>query len=732
MPYSNDVEKIYAQQNINYTNRDFSSLKRALINYTKTYFPQAYKDFNETSPGMMLLELSAYAGDVLNYYVDDSFKEMILPLAEDKSNLLNLAKTTGYKPKPIVPSFTDLEFSLIVDADSSNANNVVPNSSQILTIDKGVKVTSTTNPDVIFETLEPVDFATSSSLEERFIVNEIDVSSGLAKNFISKRIVRGVSGETRTATFNIQSPEKYKKITLPENNVIEILSVIDKNNNKWYEVEFLAQENVPISTYYAFDPERVTAYTNIEDSNLAVPYSLSFVRTTKRFITEMEENGLTSLIFGNGVTKNGQQFETTFLDIEQEGVTLPTTNFSPKPLNPKMAEYYGSLGEAPGNTSLTVTYRVGGGLSANVNSGDLVTYDNVTTIPAGESTANLSVTNPQPALGGKESDTIEEIRQNAIANYSTQLRCVTKEDYEGRIMSLPARYGSIAKVYCTTGGEVTTTDNINLVNNLQVLVDEVMVQILSKGSDPQNTNIADAININLANAVPLIAADGENVTEDDRARVFESFNTLKQFTGNSNNISTVDIYLLSYDYDGNLVHCSDLIKQNIKNYLSQFRVVTDRVRILDGYVVNFGILFDVLAFPNFDKSVIKSNCIEALKEYFHTKNMQFKQVIYSADLLNILSSIEGVKAVNDIILTQDIDYSNVTGEAIFSPPLYSKSINQYGDSIILNEMNYGYYYNFQEFFNLESPEGRGVVLPPVDPTIFELKDPNRNIKGRVR
>ena len=680
----------------------------------------------------MLLELSAYAGDVLNYYVDDSFKEMILPLAEDKSNLLNLAKTTGYKPKPIVPSFADIEFSLLVDADISNLNNIVPNSSQILTIDKGVKITSTANPDVIFESLEPVDFNTSSSLDERFIVNDVDSNTGIATNFISKRTIRAVSGETRTATFNISAPEKYKKINLVENNVIEILSIIDKNNNKWYEVEFLAQENVPVSTYYAYDPDRVTAYTDVDDTNIAVPFSLSFIRTTKRFITEMEENGTTSIIFGNGVVKNGHQFETTFLDIEQEGVKLPTTNFSPKPLNPKMAEYYGSLGEAPANTTLTITYRVGGGLGSNVNSGDLVSYDNVVTIPAGESTANLTVTNPQPALGGKESDSIEEIRQNAIANYSTQLRCVTKEDYEGRIISLPARYGSIAKVYCTTGGEVTQTDNINLVNNLQTLMDNVIVEILAKGSDPQITNVAEAYDVNLANAVPLIAADGENVTEDDRARVFEAYNTLKQFTGNTNNVSTVDIYLLSYDFNGNLVPCSDLIKQNIKNYLSQFRVVTDRVRILDGYIVNFGVLFDVLAFPNFDKSVIKSNCIEALQEYFHIKNMQFKQVLYSTDLISILSGIEGVKAVNDIIITQDVDFTNVSGEPIFSPALYSKSININQESMIINEMGYGYYYNFQEFFSFQAPEGRGVVLPPVDPTIFELKDPNKNIKGRVR
>ena len=123
------------------------------------------------------------------------------------------------------------------------------------------------------------------------------ISIQVATNFISKRTIRAVSGETRTATFNISAPEKYKKINLVENNVIEILSIIDKNNNKWYEVEFLAQENVPVSTYYAYDPDRVTAYTDVDDTNIAVPFSLSFIRTTKRFITEMEENGTTSICY---------------------------------------------------------------------------------------------------------------------------------------------------------------------------------------------------------------------------------------------------------------------------------------------------------------------------------------------------------------------------------------------------------------------------------------------------
>ena len=140
MAYSNfDYKNQYGQSLTNYTDRDFLSIKQSLVNHVKSYFPQVYKDFNETSPGMMLVELSAYVGDVLSYYIDDSFKELLLPLSEDRRNIINLSKMTGYKPKPVVPSFVDLTFSLVVDADTSDITNIIPNQSQKLTIEEGLK-----------------------------------------------------------------------------------------------------------------------------------------------------------------------------------------------------------------------------------------------------------------------------------------------------------------------------------------------------------------------------------------------------------------------------------------------------------------------------------------------------------------------------------------------------------------------------------------------------------------
>ena len=121
MPYS---EKDFKDSNVNYLNKDFSALKSTLMEYAKSYFPNTYRDFNETSPGMMLIEMSAYVGDVLSFYIDQQYKEMLLPLAEERRNIITMATMFGYKVKPIIPSFVDLTFTSEVNASSGDASKV--------------------------------------------------------------------------------------------------------------------------------------------------------------------------------------------------------------------------------------------------------------------------------------------------------------------------------------------------------------------------------------------------------------------------------------------------------------------------------------------------------------------------------------------------------------------------------------------------------------------------------
>ena len=738
MAYENlDPKNEYGQSVTNYTSRDFTSIKQSLISHIEAYFPQSYRDFNETSPGMMLLELSAYVGDVLNYYIDDSFKELLLPLSEDRRNLINLSKLTGYKPRPIIPSFVDLEFSLTVDADTTDINNIVPTESQKLTIDKGAVVTSTSNTDLKFETLDTIDFSVVSEPSEEFVIDEIDTSTGLVSTFKSTRIIRAISGETRTINFTISAPEAYKKITLPETNVIEVISCLDSNGNNWYEVDYLAQENVAIETHYTSDNNRSTSIETAEDGVTIVPSSLSFIRSTKRFITEVNEDNTTSLVFGNGVIRSDKQFETTFLELEQEGVSLPTTNFTPKPLDASIGAFYQSLGEAPQNITLTITYRVGGGQNTNVPQGDLQTINTATTIPAGESIANLSVFNNAPAAGGKDGDFTEEIRQGALASYASQNRCVTKEDFEARTIAMSSRFGSVAKVYCSTGGTIAkntyTKDLTSLRRGINALMDTILGTQNTPGTDfiSKTAEELENVNLNDSNLLNLISGTGNSLSTDDKNVIDTLFSNVISFTDDEEFNPTVDLYVLSYNADRKLISPPDLIKTNIQNYLGQFRMISDKIRILPGYVINFGVVFDVMTFPGYDSSVIKTNCIDAIKSFYSTDKMQFKQILYTADIVNLLNSLEGIKAVNDVVITQDNNF--VDNTSMFNPPLYSKSINNVGNITTINETGYGHLYDFEQFFDtINSPAGRGVVLPAFDPAVFEIKNPDTDIKGVVR
>ena len=79
-----------AVKQVNYLNKDFSDFRDNLIEFAKVYFPNTYNDFNESSPGMMFIEMAAYVGDVLSYYIDSSFRESLLVYAEEKRNIYSI------------------------------------------------------------------------------------------------------------------------------------------------------------------------------------------------------------------------------------------------------------------------------------------------------------------------------------------------------------------------------------------------------------------------------------------------------------------------------------------------------------------------------------------------------------------------------------------------------------------------------------------------------------------
>ena len=745
----NHKKKEYKESNVNYLNKDFFSLRDSLINYAKAYFPNSYKDFNETSPGMMLIEMSAYVGDVLSFYIDQQYKEMLLPLAEERRNIVKIANMLGYKVKPIVPASAPITFTQTVDSDLSDPMNPKPNYAQAVTLDKGIKIASTTDTTLFFETTDIVDFKYSSSLDT-VTVSETN-EDGLASKYNLTRNVMAISGETKTITFTVSQPSKFLKLSLPETNVSSIIDCVDSNGNKWYEVEYLAQDKVPVSTYYTEDTSRynddvaASAYNgyanesgNLVVEEIAVPYYLEYIRTGKRFVVEVNENNITSMCFGNGILKNGVAQSSEFLQTEQAGFTIPgdIQDLSTY-VDPALGDVYSTLGETPNNITLTVRYRVGGGLNANTAVGTLNSTPSSLPFIGSPSTATITMTNNEPAYGGANTEDLSEIKERARAFFTTQNRCVTKEDYEARIMNLPTQFGKIAKVY------------------VERLASGITAPGLLQPLDFDNSNQFNSEDIANMEADILTSITDGGITSELQTKLGALSTFAQTIAGayntsnvESNFIPTIRAHILVYDVNGNLhgnpligvnsptstVDVPDTLFKNLKTYLSRYRMITDEVDLVDGFIINFGVLFDVTAQRFANKQEVKIKCINKIIDYFNINTQQFKQPIFVKDLEYELGGVDGVRNVNHITVTQDYDYQlydNPPASFEFggSNGLYKYSIEPSQDGVILNTNGldgYGYKYDFREAFE------DGVIKPSVEPSVFELKNPFENVKGIVR
>jgi len=824
----------FKESNVNYLNKDFTALKQSLMNYAKSYFPNTYRDFNEASPGMMLLEMNAYVGDVLSFYIDQQYREMLLPLAEERRNIITMAKMFGYKVKPIVPAYVDLTFTSEVNASSGDASKI--DYTDAGTFDDGIEIVSSTNSDIIFTTLEHIDFRITASNDTETIGTTAD--SGLASTYTLSRTVKAMSATEKTITFQVGIPEKFKTLTIPDTNVIDIISCVDSNNNNWYEVDFLAQDKVPIQTHYTDDANRSSAYIDFSGniSVEAVPYSLQYITSPKRFTRETNQDNTTSLVFGNGVMKDGSIVDEGYLDTEQIGIIIPgQANDLNNAIDPLLGNEYSTLGETPNNTTLTITYRVGGGLNSNIPSGDISTTPTTTAQNGNTSATVTSVVNNSPARGGKDEEDTLEIKEKAKAFFSTQNRCVTKEDYEARVLNVPSKFGNIAKAYVTRTDVYGSGDNYqstynevvdsslvtnnyvnnsfngtsNTFSNIKVNFNQNFDQMKNKNSiinlltntgfdGLQQTlnlhlnqyggsgltaqqmtvifndiisridDIKNSINPEQENLANLLQIYDETFSSQLDEASIELDNSSTQsainFTNLNNNIenllttpsadtniSTINIYVLGYNNSKQLVgnpYFSDTqlpitLTSNIKNYLNNFKLLTDVITINDGYIVNFGVFFDVIAEKYANKQQVKLDCIQKIKDYFRIEKMQFNQPIFKSQLEFELMGVEGVRSIGHVTITQEEDYFPLSDNELLDSPTFLYSYtpgdgdtdidgdgSPDGDFISTGTTGYGYKYNFK---NALSDDGT-IIVPPntATPTVFELKNPNQNIQGRVR
>ena len=348
------------KKDIKYLNKDFGQYRANLIEFAKNYFPDTYSDFNESSPGMMFIEMAAYVGDVLSYYTDNQLKESLLEYAGNRPNVLALATTVGYKTKNMIPATVMLDVFQLVPA-KNGPNGKEPDYSYALTIKENMIVRDE-KTNVEFRTLSLVNFKLNSKTSPTDVsiyqVSDIDNS---AEYYLLKKQVKAMSGKINTREFDFGNAKRFDKILIDDDNIIDVVSIIDSDLNSWTEVPYLAQDIVfeTISNTVQNDPE-LSQYNE-------VPYLLKLKKTAKRFITKFRSDKNLEIQFGPGLSVDSDEDIIPNPDNVGSSLTGLQIQFD-HPIDPSNFMYTKSYGQAPSNTTLTVKYTTGGGISSNVPS----------------------------------------------------------------------------------------------------------------------------------------------------------------------------------------------------------------------------------------------------------------------------------------------------------------------------------------------------------------------------
>jgi len=539
-------------KNIKYTNRDFDSIKSALVNHAQRYYPDRYQDFAAASFGSMFFDSVAYVGDMLSFYLDYQINESFLTTATDFNNVKRLAETIGYKKRGNPSTFGIASFYIIVPA---NSNGLGVNSIYLPILKKNSTFSGGGSSFIL---LNDVDFA---GFNTETVVARVDSTTGLPTHYAVKAFGKVMSGTFNSMTISAGAFERYKKLTMFDTKVTKIISVIDSEGHRYYEVDNLAQSVIYSET------------TNTNFRNDGVPSILKPIVAPRRF-TLSEVGGNTVLQFGHGsdseITTEDILDPTSVL-VQRHGFSYNTNkNFDPYKLVNN-----DSLGVSPADTTLTITYIENSSMNSNLAPNQLNVvgdadffFDTPNTLPADYYTqvtqveGSLELTNESQIIGSTFSvESSEELKIRALSHYTSQNRAVTKVDYESLVYLMDPSFGSVARV--------------SVIN------------------DPSSSN------------------------------------------------RRLSMYVVSQDQNGHLTESNGTIKNNIKAWLVNYKMLNDIIDIFDAKVINFGFNFKISMNPGYDPEQVLIECKNDLKTLFQNK-LYIGEPLYLSKIYNTINKVEGV------------------------------------------------------------------------------------------
>ena len=622
----NKISNTTPIKDIKYLNKDFNSFRSDLVEFTRTYYPDTFNDFTEGSPGLMFMEMAAYVGDVLSYYVDTQLQETFLDTAQERTNLFHLAYTLGYRPKVTSTSVTDIDLFQLIPAKGSTGNKI-PDFDYSLTINQPSVFEASNGTEFLLQ--NPVVFSNSSSFNPTD-VSVYSLDGNDPEYYLLKKSVKAISANRKSTTFEIGNLERFLILNLIDSNIISIESMVDSNGNEYTEVPYLAQDTVfeNISNIQGTSP---TLYEFYDET----PYLLKLKRVPRRFVTRFTSNGVLEIQFGGGSSDKTDEQIVPIPDNIGLGGRDGRSKLD-QSIDPSNFLYTETYGKVPSNTTLTVNYLVGGGLNSNVPSNTItkIKETNISNKPNLDGSLisfvkeSLACNNPEASTGGGAGDTVEDLKLNTAAAFAAQQRTVTKEDYIVRTLSMPSLYGSVAKAYIVKSTDIETP----------------------------NAN-----------------------TE-------------------SSQISS-NLYILGYDRNKYFTTCNKATKTNLITYLNYYKPLTDSINIMDAFIINFGIDFEITTFRNNNNQQVLLDCISELKSYFNVNKWEINQPIIESEVINLIANVKGVQSVINVV------FNNLAGQ----------------------EKGYS---RFR--YDFKTANKNGIIYPSLDASIFELKYPDTDIKGKIK
>ena len=589
---------------INYTGRDFASIKQQLVDYAEKYYPETFRDFNEASFGSLMLDMVSYVGDIMSFYTDYQANESYLETALEFKNVLKISKQLGYKYRPNAASFGEVSFFVAVP---SILNGIGPDYSYAPIIRKGTTLAS--NNNIMFTLVEDVVFSNS---DDSVLVASSNTDGTAPNKFAMKAKGIVVSGELYKEEFNVDSYEKFLQLEVFDQNLTEIISVTDSEGNNYYEVDYLSQDVIYV-------PVLNTKSNKEFAKNILKP-----VAVPRRFVAE-HGPVTTTLQFGFGTEDNEEKVldpATVILDV------FGKDYITDKSFDPTVLTKTTKLGIVPSNTVITVVYRRNSEQDVNVQPNSIVKAVNPIIKFIDEATLNkntistvmksLELTNEKTVSGDVSNISSQELKLRAQSAFAAQNRAVTKEDYISLAYNMPSNFGQIKKA---------------------------------------------------------------SITKDETS-----------FNGKN-----LNLYVISADSDGKLVTANDIIKQNLRTWISRYKMIGDTIDILDSRIINLEIKFSVVGFANINRYDVINDCVTTLSSYYASNYYDIGEPFKITDVYKLLNNINSV-----------VDTKNV--EVV---PTTSAGYTDFGVS----------------FEDLISDDGRYLIAP--EDTIFEIKFPSIDITGEV-